>query len=147
VVVDQTLTADADAWTILVVEDDPLVRLSTAEHLRCAGYTVIEASTGDEAMSILTSGSKVHLVFSDVSLPGKMGGFSLAVWVRNNFRFLPVILTSGVRSAVMPLDRQNLIPFLGKPYRPGEAEQLIASVLAKSPPVKRSINSCVREFR
>ena len=59
-----------------------------------------------------------------------MGGFALAVWVRHHFRSIPVVLTSGVDFAVRPLDRQNLIPFLAKPYRMEDAEKLIVSVLA-----------------
>lgn len=128
--------AESDAWTVLLVEDDSLVRITTAEHLRGVGYNVIEAVTAEEAVAVLSSGVKVHLIFSDVSLPGDMGGFSLAVWVRNHLRSVPVVLTSGVESAIRPLDRQNLVPFLAKPYRMEDAEQLIASVLAMSPIAK-----------
>ena len=123
---------EAETWTILLVEDDSLIRLTTAEHLREAGYSVVEAVTGEEAVAVLSSGLRVHLVFSDVSLPGAMGGFSLAVWVRNHLRSIPVILTSGVDSAIRPLDRQSLIPFVAKPYRLEDAEKMIASVLARS---------------
>jgi two-component system, response regulator PdtaR len=125
--------AVSEAWTVLLVEDDALIRLTTADYLRGVGYKVVEAITAEEALAVLSSGVKIHLLFSDVSLPGKMGGFSLAVWMRNHFRSIPVVLTSGVDSAVRPLDRQNLVPFLAKPYRMEEAAELIASVLAKSP--------------
>jgi hypothetical protein len=57
--------------------------------------------------------------------------------MRNHFRSIPVVLTSGVDSAVRPLDRQNLVPFLAKPYRMEDAAKLIASVLAKSPFAKQ----------
>jgi DNA-binding NtrC family response regulator len=122
-----------ESCTVLVVEDEPLCRISVADHLRSVGYRVIEAGSADEAVSVLSSGSRVHLVFSDVELPGTMGGFSLAVWVRNHRRFIPVILTSGVGSVTAPLNRQHLIPFLEKPYQPQEAANLIAKVLASSP--------------
>jgi hypothetical protein len=62
-----------------------------------------------------------------------MGGFSLAVWVRNHCRFVPVIITSGVGSVIPSLSRQHLVPFLEKPYRPEEAAKLIASVLSSAP--------------
>ena len=125
--------AEFQTWTVLLVEDDSLIRLTTAEYLRGVGYNVVEAVTAEEALAVLSSGVKIHLLFSDVSLPGKMGGFSLAVWMRNHFRSIPVVLTSGVDSAARPLDRQNLVPFLAKPYRMEDAAKLIASVLAKSP--------------
>jgi DNA-binding NtrC family response regulator len=129
---ERALRVDTESWTILLVEDDSLIRLLTAEHLRGVGFDVVEAVTAEDAVAVLSSGVKVHLVFSDVSLPGAMGGFALAVWVRHHFRSIPVVLTSGVDSAVRPLDRQSLIPFLSKPYRMEDAEKLIASVLAKS---------------
>jgi two-component system, response regulator PdtaR len=116
--------------SILVVENDPLVRISVADHLRSVGYQVVEAGTADEAVSALSS-SRIHLVFSDVDLPGTMGGFSLAVWVRHHYRSLPVILTSGVNSAMLQLNRQHIVPFLPKPYRPEEAADLIADILAR----------------
>jgi CheY-like chemotaxis protein len=128
----QIESAPNQPLTILIVEDEPLSRISVADHLRRVGYVVIEAATANEAVPVLTSGSKVHLVFSDVELPGMMGGFSLAVWIRNHCRSIPVILTSGVGSAILPLSRQHLIPFLEKPYRPEDAAELIATVLAAS---------------
>jgi CheY-like chemotaxis protein len=128
--------ADGKACTILVVEDDSILRITTADHLRAVGYSVIEAVSAEEAVHVLSSGTRVDLVFSDVSLPG-MGGFSLAVWMRNHVRSIPVILTSGVESAVRPLDRQDLVPFLAKPYRFEDAEQLIAKVLERSHDTRR----------
>ena len=124
--------AESEAWSVLLVEDDSLIRITTAEYLRGVGYNVIEATTAEEAIVLLSSGVKVHLIFSDVYLPGDMGGFSLAVWVRNNLRSIPIVLTSGIESAVRPLDRQTLVPFLAKPYRMEDAERLVASVLARS---------------
>jgi DNA-binding NtrC family response regulator len=129
---DHAARVEADSRVILLVEDDSLIRMTTAEYLRSVGYNVVEAATGDEGARVLLSGTKVHLVFSDVSLPGDMGGFSLAIWVRHNFPFLPVVLMSGVDSAVRPLDRQQLIPFIAKPFRMEEAGRLIASELAKA---------------
>ena len=82
---------DTGSWTILLVEDDSLIRLLTAEHLTGVGYDVVEAATAEDAVAILSSGVRVHLVFSDVSLPGAMGGFALAVWVRHHFRSIPVV--------------------------------------------------------
>ena len=129
---DRATRGEADLWVILLVEDDSLIRMTTAEYLRNVGYNVVESATADEAARVLSSGTRVHLVFSDVSLPGDMGGFSLAVWVRRNVPFIPVILMSGVDSAVRPLDRQHLIPFIAKPFRMEDAAQLIASELAKA---------------
>lgn len=128
----RAVRVETDPRVVLLVEDDSLTRMTTAEYLRSVGYDVIEAATADDGARVLSSGAKVHLVFSDVSVPGDMGGFSLAVWVRRNFPFMPVVLMSGVDSAVRPLEGQHLIPFIAKPFRMEEAGQLIASELAKA---------------
>ena len=87
-------------WTVLLVEDDALLRISVADHLRSKGYHVIEAGSVIEAATVLSSGPTVHIVFSDVDLPGATGGLSLAVWVQAHHPRVPVILTSGVRAVM-----------------------------------------------
>lgn len=121
-----------DDVTILLVEDDPLVRISTADHLRDKGYRVVEAGTVIEAATVLSSGPQVHAVFSDVDLPGATGGLSLAVWVHAHYPAIPVILTSGVRAVMPALSAQRGVPFLAKPYDLNELSALIASVIAKA---------------
>jgi len=118
--------------TILLVEDDPLVRISTADHLRSKGFNVIEAGTVVEAAIVLSSGPQVHLVFSDVDLPGAMGGLSLTVWVHTHYPAIPVILTSGVRAIVPALSGQHTVPFVPKPYDLDKVSDLIASVIAEA---------------
>ena len=70
--------------TILVVEDEALLRITLVDHLRSVGYRVAEAGTAEEAVRVLLSSSNIDLVFSDVELPGAMGGFALAVWIRRH---------------------------------------------------------------
>ena len=81
--------------TILVVEDDVLVRNIVAAYLRECGFDVIEASGADEAIRVLQADVRVDIVFSDVNMPGSMDGFGLAQWVRRERPWLRVILTSG----------------------------------------------------
>jgi len=80
---------------VLVVEDNPLIRFTTAEGLRECGWTVFEAETADEAIAILQADSPVALVFSDIEMPGTMDGLGLAQWVRANRPSIRVMLTSG----------------------------------------------------
>lgn len=81
--------------TVLVVEDDILIRMALAEYLRDCGLRVIEAGNGAEAVRVLTqSDVAIDLVFSDVQMP-EMDGFGLAQWVHANRPGLPIILTSG----------------------------------------------------
>ena len=102
--------------TILVVEDDPLIRALAAEHLQEHGYRVIEATTADEAMSWLSRDVNVDLVFSDVSLPGARGGLQLGVWLHNHYPAISLLLTSGVPPMVSILGEERAAPFIAKPY-------------------------------
>lgn len=81
--------------TVLVVEDSVLVRLAIAEWLRDEGYRVLEAATAEEARALFLTREHVHLVFSDVNLPGHWDGTQLAHWVRDRFPNVKLILTSG----------------------------------------------------
>jgi CheY-like chemotaxis protein len=73
----------ATTETVLVVEDDVLVRLVIAAYLRDCGYRVIEAASADEAVRLLESGEPhVDVLLTDVEMPGEMDGFGLAQWAR-----------------------------------------------------------------
>jgi CheY-like chemotaxis protein len=60
-----------DIHTVLVVEDEVLVRLMIAEELRSAGFQVIEAADADEALAVLANITDVSVIFSDIRMPGK----------------------------------------------------------------------------
>jgi len=81
--------------TILVVEDELLIRLHVADTLRDRGFKVIEVADASAALEVLQADLPVDAVFTDVSLPGNMDGFGLARWIRNHRPGLPVALTSG----------------------------------------------------
>jgi CheY-like chemotaxis protein len=88
------------AETILIVEDQVLIRMEVADYLRECGYLVLEAADANEAIVIMQTDRRIDLVFSDVQMPGPMDGFGLSQWVRTNRPVIKVILTSGVaRSA------------------------------------------------
>lgn len=117
---------------ILLVEDETLVRIATAEHLRDAGYTVIEAATGDEAKAVLESGVPVNLVFSDVNMPGEMDGIGLAEWVMAQGRAPVVVLTSGLADVLAQARERcpQVRAFFAKPYEYEDVERSIASLLS-----------------
>jgi CheY-like chemotaxis protein len=81
--------------TVLVVEDEVLIRLEITEYLRSQGFRVLVAANGDEAKQILSSGERIEVLFSDVNMPGNIDGLELAYWVRQNQPWIEVILTSG----------------------------------------------------
>ena len=103
--------------TILIVEDDVLVRMPIAAYLRDCGYKVIEAVNADEAMTVLLHKETiVDIVFSDIEMPGPVDGFGLAKWIREHRAGLDVLLAGTVPRAVenaKQLCEQGSVP---KPY-------------------------------
>ena len=117
------LELHAPAPNILIVEDDGLLRMAVADFLRDMGHVVVEATTGDEAVSILQTGTRVDVVFSDVQMPGTVDGLGLARWVRTHRPRVPVLLTSGVFASA----EDGAIP---KPYDIVDIEASIRRLLA-----------------
>jgi CheY-like chemotaxis protein len=104
--------------TILIVDDEPLIRLALSDFLQGCGFKVLEAAHAGEAAAIIEQGRvKIDLVFSDVRMPGDMDGLGLAKWVRENHPDMPVFLASGdlgkTNAAQMLCAGE---PFFAKPY-------------------------------
>jgi DNA-binding response OmpR family regulator len=102
--------------SVLVVEDELLIRTLAVDVLEEAGFHVIAAQHADEAVRILEARSpEVCVLFSDVHMPGQMDGVELAVHVRACWPWIGVMLTSG-----KPVPRLSGISpeicFLRKPY-------------------------------
>lgn len=104
--------------TVLVVDDEVLLRMNLSDFLQECGFKVLEASSATEAVAMVEAYTgQIDLVFSDVVMPGEMDGFGLAQWVRGNHPDLPVILCSG--DARKAETAQHLCagePFLSKPF-------------------------------
>ena len=116
--------------TILVVEDDEYVAVTTAESLRDLGYQVLSASEADAALRCLAEDRRIDLLFSDLVMPGAVGGVELARAALSLRPGLRVLLTSGYAGAALqerglPAD----LPFLGKPYRRDELAEKLRRVL------------------
>lgn len=118
--------------TILVVEDEVLIRLMISEYLREFGYTVVEARNAAEATRILRSDEPVQVVFSDVRMPGDMNGLALAKWIAHNRPEIGVVLTSAyVAQADLPDQPENVRNIVRKPYAPNEVLQRIQALTAR----------------
>ena len=126
--------ADASPQTVLVVEDEVLIRLVIAEYLRECGYRVHEAVNAEEAILILQAPEvSIDIVFSDVEMPGDMDGFGLARWVRANLPEIQVILTSGAeRSADIAGTLCEAGPLMKKPYHTQAVVDRIKELAAKA---------------
>ncbi len=103
--------------TVLIVEDEELVREIATMEFADAGYRVLEAATGEAALGHL-DGETVDLLFTDIRLPGALDGWRVARRAREINPQLPVIYASG-----FPGDAIDVVPggrFIRKPYRPTE---------------------------
>lgn len=89
------IEAETDRPTdILVVEDDVLLRMALAGELRSAGFNVVEARDGEEALTILLTANNIGLVIADADLPGAMDGIGLDNWLRQTGPHVNVMLVS-----------------------------------------------------
>jgi CheY-like chemotaxis protein len=112
--------------TVLLVEDDALVMAGTAAMLEDLGHAVVEATSGDAALSILRENAAIDLVITDHAMPG-MTGMALAERLRADWPQLPVLLASG--HAELPQRAGLNIPRLTKPFRRDELANAIADVV------------------
>jgi DNA-binding NtrC family response regulator len=101
---------------ILVVEDETTVRMIGSDALADAGYEVLEAATADEAVHLLESVGEVHVLFTDVRMPGSMNGIELAKLVRERWPEMRILVTSGDTWPPKGPAFEN-VRFLAKPYR------------------------------
>ena len=115
-------TPNLNATTILVVEDEALVREMIVWELDEAGHVVFEAGSADEALEMLDSRS-VDILFTDIRMPGQLDGWDLAEEVHRRNPEIRVIYTTGYSH-----ERPRAVPnslFIRKPYR---ATEILAAI-------------------
>jgi CheY-like chemotaxis protein len=123
----------ASAGTILVVEDEALIRMMVVEELRESGFRVMEAASAPEAIALLAGDPGIDVVFSDVHMPGDINGFGLAQWVLGQRPGVKVILTSGViRTADLAVDLGRIGPILAKPYETATVVRRIRAAMNRN---------------
>ncbi|MGJ4885232.1 MULTISPECIES: response regulator [unclassified Bradyrhizobium] len=104
--------------TVLVVEDEGLIRANAVDMIRDLGFEVIEAADADQAISLLERCDRISVVFTDVQMPGSMDGLRLVAVIRDRWPPVALLVTSG---QVTPSELPSGARFLAKPYG---AEQL-----------------------
>ena len=123
--------------TILVVDDEVLVRTAIAEYLRDCGYRVIEAAHAEEAVTVLQDAElSVDIVLSAVEIRGAMDGFGLSRWVREHRPDVQLVLAgTPQRAASSAADLCDRGPMLARPYEPQLVSDRIKRMLAgRKPP-------------
>lgn len=109
--------------TVLVVEDEPLVRHIIVAELEDAGYAIVEAANAQAAIDVLADARSVDLLFTDIRMPGALDGWQIAERARELRPGLPVIYATGFSD-----EAPRLVPggvFFKKPYR---ASAIIAAI-------------------
>lgn len=128
-----SLAQGRPAATVLVVEDDPILRFTLAMELNRAGFRVREAASADEAETALAAGAPVDLMVTDIEMPGLRDGLELARSVRAFHPQIRVIVVSGIVPEAGIVGVADA--FFGKPY---DIERLIQRIRALLAPRRRS---------
>ena len=112
---------------VLIVEDEPVIRMYAAELLEDGGFDVVEAATARAALAILERCSgDVSALFTDVDMPGDMNGLELAGIVYSRWPHIALVITSAVVRKPSVLPGRGI--FLPKPYGSTAPVQIIRSL-------------------
>lgn len=114
---------------VLVVEDEPLVRMAAADDLQDAGFHVLEAANADVALAVLESCSDdVQVLFTDIDMPGSMNGLDLAESVQQRWPHISLLISSAYHQPApgqIPDDGR----FVSKPYCSDDVVQHIRELV------------------
>jgi len=105
--------------SILVVDDEALIRMATMYIVEDAGYSAIEAADADEAILMLERCPDIKTVLTDINMPGSMDGLALSRLIRDRWPQIGLVVTSGrfvAKASQMPPGAH----FVAKPYTPQE---------------------------
>ena len=118
---------------VLVVEDNPLIRMGAVDLMTSAGFEPLEASDADEAIRILEARPDIHLVFTDVGMPGTMDGIKLSHYIRDRWPPVKLIVASGktiVAESQLPVGAR----FFSKPYNDSTIVEAMIVMLGQQVP-------------
>jgi len=130
-----TALIDGGHETILIVEDDALVRTYVTAQVKSLGYRTFSATNAAEALALIDSDTPLDLLFTDVVMPGGMNGRQLADEARKRRPELKVLFTSGyTENAIVHHGRLDPgVLLLAKPYRKPQLAQMIRVALDAAP--------------
>jgi CheY-like chemotaxis protein len=117
-----TDTREAKGPVILLVEDEILIRMIMADDLRLAGFQVLEAIDGEEALVLFRANSDIRLVVSDIRVPGSIDGVQLTARIKQQCPQMPVVLVSShlPEGEEVAADR-----FVRKPYNQAKLIEIV----------------------
>lgn len=121
--------------SVLVVEDEPLILDIVADELSDAGFHVLQATTGEEAVAILEGDQAVDLLLTDIRLPGLLDGWCVAERARQRFTTLPVIYVTGYSGEPVRQVPDSIL--IMKPYRPSAVVKAAQGLGVRGTPAHR----------
>lgn len=113
---------------ILIVEDEVLIRMNTADLVHDLGFDSIEAANADQAIAFLEDAPEIAVVFTDIQMPGSLDGLRLAAVVRERWPPVKLLITSGQvnpSAGELPLGAK----FISKPYHPRQLETALRDLI------------------
>ncbi len=116
--------------TLLLVEDDDLVRLTVAMTLEDLGFTVLEATTGEAALQQLKAGLDTDILVTDIDLGPGISGLQLADQVREGWPRLPVVFVTGRTPTLQGRPRREREAYLPKPFEGETLARVVHGLLA-----------------
>jgi CheY-like chemotaxis protein len=127
------MKSDWPAWSktmasaypvVLVVEDEPILRMAAVDMVKDSGMMALEAPDAEQALALLKTRRDIRLLFTDVQMPGRLDGMRLASLVHDRWPLINVIVTSGaIAPGEVPLPAGGV--FIPKPYDPAKLAQLM----------------------
>jgi DNA-binding NtrC family response regulator len=117
--------------TVIVVEDETIIRMDIAISLENEGFVVLEAANADGAIELLDRHPEIRLMFTDIDMPGSMDGLKLAEAVRDRWPPVKIIIASGHRHLsddLLPIEGK----FFSKPYDHARVISAIREMLVAS---------------
>ena len=115
--------------SILVVEDEPFIRMSTVASLEDAGLRVLEAANSAEALKLLAQHDEICVMVTDVRMPGVIDGLALVSLVQRDHPVIRSIVVSG-NAAATDAYKAGAARFIAKPYLP---QNVVGAVLGLIP--------------
>lgn len=119
----------AENLVVLIVEDDPLIRLNALDIVHDAGFSAYEAANADEGVALLERYDEIRILFTDVDMPGSMNGLALARAVRRRWPPVAILIASGhVQVSEDEMPRGGI--FIPKPYAPATLARALRTAAA-----------------
>ncbi|OYY66691.1 MAG: hypothetical protein B7Y51_01150 [Burkholderiales bacterium 28-67-8] len=124
-------SAPVRACHVLLVEDDDVVRMTTCAMLESLGHEVHECENADDALAVLEGAATFDVLFTDLLMPGSMGGHALAAIAKTRWPAMQVIMASGWADSDLPehSTADSSVPFVLKPYTRDDLARAFARVL------------------